>query len=1173
MIDDSPFKIALKTDLEIITQADGLAVRQTIPSSLDSHPEVKFSNNTPWMSEVVERLKFGVLVRDLLSEVELTHGQAAASSLVLDLGRLNQEGWISYQADDLVLAVPLNTRPEFRSWKIVLQERAVPVQLSRFAYMRVYAGRPVIESPLTKFRITILDNRLGALIAAIAEPVPSGLLNGMLGLTKNEVENVLGLLTMTGLIDSGAPSRSLELWEFHNLLFHAYSRIGRHDYPPRYTTKDSCVDDNYYFPVLKKAMGKHVIVLPKPNLDELVSRDSPLASVMEARRSYRNQDELKPITIEQLGEFLYRTARVTSVFRIDDKAVADEFAEYPEDLRQHVKELLQSDQFTNRSYPSGGGLYELEIYPLVRLCKGLDLGLYHYDPLNHLLEQLDVPQDEVKAFAQNYGTFLMASESSPQVCFIISARFGRIFKKYRSVGYSLILKHVGTLYQNFYLAATAMGLAPCVVGSGDVEMFGRLTGLPFEEESSVGEFLLGSKGTDSIFPPRLEPRPKSPALNGIKSSATRSAAAPHCNDVLGHDLELRLPGLAELRAATLGDPSVTVVILDGDPDTSIASLQNPMLSRVTPYWQPTLRSIGREEYVHYQQILTNFASKEERALAIQASFGDDMLAQISFNTHATAVTSVIAGLPGSDAPGLAPRCRVINLPITANGDVGEFMSSLNLTRAIEFALELGANVIHCAVCQPTQSGQIDAMLARAIEKCLQLGVVIVTPVGNEKGECSCIPAIAPGVLAVGALDVDGTPMGYSNWGELYERGGIMAPGKEILCAQPGTGDPIRKEGTSLAAPVVTGLVSLLISWLRVQGKAVDGQEVAAALRDTALPCSQDSIEGPARCLSGILNLPATMYKLSGKPVPPTEATTVHVQPSIPVHVSAAGVKANTAFSGYVFALGRVGYHFLNERARDDFASRMADGGIGSRASNPSVPAQVIAHLMVHPSDAQRLVWTLESDNGPIYALIPEGVNASEIYNVLVGLLEGQYQPSPNALPIERVSLPGHNRGRRVKLLNGQTTPVIHLLDTRGVYSWNVAALIDEAMAHASITLDRCGIDRLQQVLTNFLNRVYHDLNSLGQTSRDRALNFAVTNIYQVTSVFLEALKEGRTFAGVKIEKSPFCRLQSDCWDVILDFVDPENPERAIKVFRFTIDVSDIMPVTIGQLKSWFVPNS
>jgi hypothetical protein len=43
-----------------------------------------------------------------------------------------------------------------------------------------------------------------------------------------------------------------------------------------------------------------------------------------------------------------------------------------------------------------------------------------------------------------------------------------------------------------YLTATAMGLAPCAIGTGDAALMARILDTDYAAESSVGEFLLGS---------------------------------------------------------------------------------------------------------------------------------------------------------------------------------------------------------------------------------------------------------------------------------------------------------------------------------------------------------------------------------------------------------------------------------------------------------------------------------------------------------------------------------------------------------------------------------------------------------------------------------------------------------------------------------------------------------
>jgi hypothetical protein len=92
--------------------------------------------------------------------------------------------------------------------------------------------------------------------------------------------------------------------------------------------------------------------------------------------------------------------------------------------------------------------------------------------------------------------------------------------------------------------------------------------------------------------------------------------------------------------------------------------------------------------------------------------------------------------------------------------------------------------------------------------------------------------------------------------------------------------------------------------------------------------------------------------------------------------------------------------------------------------------------------------------------------------------------------------------------------------------------------------------------------------NLGVTGRERALNFAATNIFQVASTFADVTVSGMQLDIIDVKKSPFCRYDSDCWEVKLKFSDPENDHRSWKVFCFTLDVRDIMPVTLGEIKSW-----
>ena len=63
--------------------------------------------------------------------------------------------------------------------------------------------------------------------------------------------------------------------------------------------------------------------------------------------------------------------------------------------------------------------------------------------------------------------------------------------KYSSLAYALILKNVGVLIQTLYLMATDMGLGGCAIGSTDIDLFAKMTGIEFHVEGPVGQFALG----------------------------------------------------------------------------------------------------------------------------------------------------------------------------------------------------------------------------------------------------------------------------------------------------------------------------------------------------------------------------------------------------------------------------------------------------------------------------------------------------------------------------------------------------------------------------------------------------------------------------------------------------------------------------------------------------------
>lgn len=195
-------------------------------------------------------------------------------------------------------------------------------------------------------------------------------------------------------------------------------------------------------------------------------------------------------------------------------------------------------------------------------------------------------------------------------------------------------------------------------------------------------------------------------------------------------------------------------------------------------------------------------------------------------------------------------------------DEGRRLSQLDLARAIEQAVNAGAQIINISGGQLTDEGEAEGWLERAVQLCFENNVLIVAAAGNDGCDCLHVPAALPSVLAVGAMDDRTQPIDFSNWDEAYQTQGILAPGENVLGAQPGGGTTCRS-GTSFATPIVTGVAALLLSLQIERGESLDPQKVRAALLKGASPCTPADTSDPRRCMVGKLNLPGSLEYLFG----------------------------------------------------------------------------------------------------------------------------------------------------------------------------------------------------------------------------------------------------------------------------------------------------------------------
>ncbi|WP_439566447.1 PatA/PatG family cyanobactin maturation protease [Gloeocapsopsis crepidinum] len=619
-----------------------------------------------------------------------------------------------------------------------------------------------------------------------------------------------------------------------------------------------------------------------------------------------------------------------------------------------------------------------------------------------------------------------------------------------------------------------------------------------------------------------------------------------------------LSGLQSLSSETLGDPRICIAVLDGPVDQSHPCFEGANLTQL-------------------QTLVSGFAKSGSVA------------------QHGTHVASIIFGQPSSSVPGIAPGCRGLIVPVFADGQGGSLApcSQLDLARTITQAVEQGANVINISGGHLTQSGEPDPFLTNAIQLCRDNNVLIVAATGNDGCACLHLPAAIASVLAVGAMDAQSQPMGFSNWGEAYQTNGILAPGENILGAVPGGGTKTMS-GTSFATPIVSGIVALLLSLQLKQGSKPDPEAVREAILQSALPCPPPSSDCQ-RFLVGSLNVPGAHALITkgenlvmiaqnqeeamiqpsatvqeSTPVlemsQPEEmnhsiletataivpsAATVPQQNVVPA-VTPSGAEGECSCGGgkgkqvqLVYALGELGTDFGSEARRDSFTQMMP--------ANMSL----LDYLEQNPYESQSLIWTLNLDATPIYAIMPAGPYASLVYDRLRSFLRDEN--------IERVSIPGYISGS-IGLMSGQTVPVV-VPEIRGIYGWSIAALIEQLM---QVNSTGASEQDYRNKFQEYLERIYYEFRNLGVTPQERALNFSATNAFQIADVMSTGTAADVGLDTITVEKSPICRPDSECYDVKVKFFNLQDSRRAGKIFRFTVDVSNVIPVSIGRVRSWSV---
>lgn len=250
--------------------------------------------------------------------------------------------------------------------------------------------------------------------------------------------------------------------------------------------------------------------------------------------------------------------------------------------------------------------------------------------------------------------------------------------------------------------------------------------------------------------------------------------------------------------------------------------------------------------------------------------------------HGTNVAALIGAerVPGmpSNFAGIAPESEVI--AIRALHSSTETQPYDETIAAIREAIKIpGLRIINIS-----QAGDYDrADYAAVIQEALDKGIIVVAAAGNRgalEGAAAAYPAAYPGVISVGmtAPDDSAAPNSYFS---PYQQVTVGAPGVAMVSVSPSNPqwDPDRPgerqiyrfgsvgtagggaefAGTSFAAPIVTGVIALMLEQADAQGVRLTHDQVAQILRDTADPPASAApdpqigwgVVNPLRALAGV----------------------------------------------------------------------------------------------------------------------------------------------------------------------------------------------------------------------------------------------------------------------------------------------------------------------------------
>ncbi|KAG8904443.1 subtilisin-like serine protease [Tulasnella sp. 403] len=189
--------------------------------------------------------------------------------------------------------------------------------------------------------------------------------------------------------------------------------------------------------------------------------------------------------------------------------------------------------------------------------------------------------------------------------------------------------------------------------------------------------------------------------------------------------------------------------------------------------------------------------------------------------------SHVSGTVGGATFGVAKKVSIFGVKVL-DADGGGATS--DIISGIGFAVRSARQTGRPSVISMSLGGSPSRALDRAATAAVAAGMHVVVAAGNDAVDASTeSPARAPGVITVGAMNIQDEISSFSNFGPAVD---VFAPGEEVISVGiKSDTDTNILSGTSMATPHISGVVALLLS----QQPTLTPTQMGALIQQLAIP--------------------------------------------------------------------------------------------------------------------------------------------------------------------------------------------------------------------------------------------------------------------------------------------------------------------------------------------------